>query len=614
MSKSSVRNRLFVLIAGTALLASVAIGAAYMATEAERRDTVADTGAVAELYNLTVLLSTAIRDQDEAVGDYLLTSEPIAVTRYESAVESELHLAEQMRLLAVAHPDIVAALHTLEVRTRVWRASYGAPAIAAVTSGSPEQIAKSVATVAKDQEPTLNGINNLVAKISEAADDAEAHDEALTRTRGLATVFGIAIMLLAAAASLGMARRWVTRPLDKLLTTATDVESGANIAFVSERDDEIGKLGAALEGMRFTLQQDAGRSGILNRFTEVTTFAADDEAVAVASLEALNMLVQPDAAVTHVLNRSKDRAIPEAKIGSPIAEVLPLNSLSRCPALVRGSIYVTPDAAQPLSVHCPVYPVDHGTLACVPLAHGETVGAIHLFWERPNVFRLDQRSIVTRVAEHAALAISNRRLMAALQGMATTDPRTGLSNTRAFDQMLEDALRARRDDETIAVLMLDLDHFKDFNDRYGHPAGDEALRAFADILRSCLRDGDVASRYGGEEFAVFLPNVDRMTALTIAERIRSRTETTLIALAPGISDRITVSIGLASAPDQANDRIALLRLADEALYEAKEAGRNQVVSVGGSAQDQAALHALVSEAPPPAVATAGRRRARTAGA
>lgn len=611
MSKSSVRNRLFVLIAGTALLASVAIGAAYMATEAERRDTVADTGAVAELYNLTVLLSTAIRDQDEAVGDYLLTSEPIAVTRYESAVESELHLAEQMRLLAVAHPDIVAALHTLEVRTRVWRASYGAPAIAAVTSGSPEQIAKSVATVAKDQEPTLNGINNLVAKISEAADDAEAHDEALTRTRGLATVFGIAIMLLAAAASLGMARRWVTRPLDKLLTTATDVESGANIAFVSERDDEIGKLGAALEGMRFTLQQDAGRSGILNRFTEVTTFAADDEAVAVASLEALNMLVQPDAAVTHVLNRSKDRAIPEAKIGSPIAEVLPLNSLSRCPALVRGSIYVTPDAAQPLSVHCPVYPVDHGTLACVPLAHGETVGAIHLFWERPNVFRLDQRSIVTRVAEHAALAISNRRLMAALQGMATTDPRTGLSNTRAFDQMLEDALRARRDDETIAVLMLDLDHFKDFNDRYGHPAGDEALRAFADILRSCLRDGDVASRYGGEEFAVFLPNVDRMTALTIAERIRSRTETTLIALAPGISDRITVSIGLASAPDQANDRIALLRLADEALYEAKEAGRNQVVSVGGSATDQAALHALASESPPPAVATAGRRRART---
>jgi predicted signal transduction protein with EAL and GGDEF domain len=96
--------------------------------------------------------------------------------------------------------------------------------------------------------------------------------------------------------------------------------------------------------------------------------------------------------------------------------------------------------------------------------------------------------------------------------------------------------------------------------------------------------------------------------------MRSRTETTPITLAPGISDRISVSIGLASAPNQANDRIALLRLADEALYEAKEAGRNRVVSVGGLDGDQAALRALASESPPTTVASAGRRRARTAGA
>jgi diguanylate cyclase (GGDEF)-like protein len=317
-----------------------------------------------------------------------------------------------------------------------------------------------------------------------------------------------------------------------------------------------------------------------HRFTEVTTFATDDEAVAGASLEALRMLVEPDAAVVHVLNRSQDRAIPEATIGDAIVEVLPMNALSRCPAMVRGSIHVTPDAAEPLSVHCPIYPVDHGTLACVPLAHGETVGAVHLFWKRRDAFRLDQRAMVTRVTEHAALAIGNRRLMAALQGMASTDARTGLANTRAFDQMLEDALKSRSDDEGIAVLMLDLDHFKDFNDRYGHPAGDEALRAFADILRSCLRDRDVAARYGGEEFAVALPGVDEMTALDVAERIRSRTESTLISLAPGISDRITVSIGLASAPGQGNNRITLLRLADEALYRAKQAGRNRVVQAG----------------------------------
>ena len=216
----------------------------------------------------------------------------------------------------------------------------------------------------------------------------------------------------------------------------------------------------------------------------------------------------PTPAVTHVLNRSKDRAVPEATIGSAIAEGPPAERPVALPRDRAREHLRDARCREPLSVHCPIYPVDHGTLACVPLAHGETVGAVHLFWERPNAFGLELRASVARLAEHAALAIANRRLLAALQGQASTDARTGLANTRAFDQLLEDALRARRDDETVAVLMLDLDHFKDFNDRYGHPSGDEALRTFADILRSCLRDGDVAARYGGEEFAVVLPGVD----------------------------------------------------------------------------------------------------------
>jgi diguanylate cyclase (GGDEF)-like protein len=598
LSPSSIRNRLFLVIAGTALLASLTIGVAYLATESERQDVRSDAQTVAQLYSQTVGLSNAIRDQEAAIDDYLLTRAANAVDRYSEAVETELRLEERMTLEAVEYPAVVDTLAVLTARTREWRAAFAERAIAAVAEGSEAELNAIAETIATDQEPTLAGISDLVDQVAHAEALAIARDDALTRTRALAGAFSVALMLLAAAASLVLARYWVTRPLGRLLATATDVEAGANVTFVTERNDEIGRLGGALERMRSALQQDADHSGILNRFTEVTTFAPDDTAVAAATLEALRMLVQPDAAVTHVLNRSKDRAVPEAKIGSPTAEVLPLNDLSRCPAIVRGSIYVTRDASEPLSVRCPVYPIESGTLACVPLAHGETVGAVHLFWERRDAFSLELRSSVARVAEHAALAIGNRRLLAALQGMASTDARTGLANTRAFDQQLEDALKARRDGETLAVLMLDLDHFKDFNDRYGHPSGDEALRAFADILRSCLRDGDVAARYGGEEFAVFLPDVDPLTALDVAERIRSRTESTLISLAPGISDRVTVSIGLASAPEQANDRIALLRLADEALYEAKQTGRNRVVQLGGR------------EETPPRVAPR-RRRARS---
>jgi len=580
---SSVRNRLFLVIAGMALLSSFAIGAVFLATEPSHPEIRGDGHAIGELYDQTVRLSNAIRDQEAAVDDYLLTGAVEARSRFALAVETELRLEGTMRQIAGItdeYPAIPESIEALATETQAWRQGFANDAIAAVDRGSRADIARVTTLVTNDQEPTLAGVEKLVVHVAESEADVANRDEALSRTRGLAVGFGIVVMLLAAMASLILARRWVTSPLGRLLATAGQVEAGANVHFVTERDDEIGRLGHALEGMRTALQHDVDRSSILNRFTEVTTFAADDAAVAEANLSALRLLVQPDAAVTHVLNQSKDRAVPEASFGDAIADVLPLNALSRCPSIVRGSIYVTPDAAAPLSVHCPIYPTDHGTLACVPLAHGETVGAVHLFWERPDAFSLEVRSSVARIAEHAALAIGNRRLLAALHGMANTDARTGLANTRAFDQMLEDALNGRREDETVAVLMLDLDHFKDFNDRYGHPSGDEALRTFAGILRTCLRDGDIASRYGGEEFAVMLPGVDESTALAIAERIRSRTESTLISLAPGVTDRLSVSIGIACAPLQAQDRITLLRLADEALYRAKGDGRNRVVFAG----------------------------------
>jgi diguanylate cyclase (GGDEF)-like protein len=129
--------------------------------------------------------------------------------------------------------------------------------------------------------------------------------------------------------------------------------------------------------------------------------------------------------------------------------------------------------------------------------------------------------------------------------------------------------------------MLDLDHFKEFNDRYGHPAGDEALRVFADLLASTVREQDIAARYGGEEFAVFLPGLQADAAAEVAERIRSRTESTIIALSPGLTGHLTVSIGIAIAPEDGTQRIMLLKAADEALYRAKLAGRNRVVTRQG---------------------------------
>jgi diguanylate cyclase (GGDEF)-like protein len=328
-----------------------------------------------------------------------------------------------------------------------------------------------------------------------------------------------------------------------------------------------------------TSSELALQSAIVNQFTELAALTEDDISLSGATLATLDELLHPGDAVLHVSNTSQDRAVPQAALGEGPAEVLSLHELGRCPALRRSSLYVTPDVSARLSYRCPVYPVETGTLACVPLvALGETVGAAHLHWPKERELPLSVRLAITRVSEHAALSIANRRLLLALRGQASTDARTGLTNTRAFDEAVERILVNRGEREPLSVLMLDLDHFKEFNDRYGHPAGDEALRAFAHLLRACIRDNDIAARYGGEEFAICLPGTPVMAAVEVAERIRERTESTIIPLAPGVTGHLTVSIGVAAAPADGTERLALLKVADDSLYRAKLAGRNRVVA------------------------------------
>jgi diguanylate cyclase (GGDEF)-like protein len=332
----------------------------------------------------------------------------------------------------------------------------------------------------------------------------------------------------------------------------------------------------------------ARESEVVNQFTELTALTEDEVSLSTATLDTLDELVRPADAALHVSNQSQDRAVPQAVMGGRKGEVLSLHDLGRCPAIRRSSLYVTDDVSARLAFHCPIYPVETGTLACVPLvALGETVGAIHLHWSEKQDLSLPVRLAITRVSEHAALSIANRRLLFALRGQANTDGRTGLHNSRAFDEAVQRRLTAAGPDGRAAILMLDLDHFKDFNDRYGHPAGDEALRVFAHLIQSSIREEDIAARYGGEEFAVYLAGLDESAAMEVAERIRERTEATIIPLGPGKTGRMTVSIGIATTPDDGIERSLVLRSADDALYRAKLGGRNLVVSRGGGTSSDA---------------------------
>jgi diguanylate cyclase (GGDEF)-like protein len=168
-----------------------------------------------------------------------------------------------------------------------------------------------------------------------------------------------------------------------------------------------------------------------------------------------------------------------------------------------------------------------------------------------------------------------------LKRLATTDQLTGLSNRRAFDDILEREWRsARRTGSPLGIIMVDVDHFKDYNDSYGHPAGDECLKAVAGLLRTATsRPTDSVARYGGEEFAVLLPETSADGACHVAERLCDALRTAEIGQPRSPSNLgVTASFGVAAlVPDGVAAASTLVAAADEALYEAKDTGRNRVV-------------------------------------
>jgi diguanylate cyclase (GGDEF)-like protein len=193
-------------------------------------------------------------------------------------------------------------------------------------------------------------------------------------------------------------------------------------------------------------------------------------------------------------------------------------------------------------------------------------------------FNKDTRTLAEWLASQAAVALDNARLHDIVQRQAITDDLTGLVNRRRFIEALDAEIeRARTFGSALAIVLADLDNFKQVNDEFGHHGGDVVLRAFADLIRSHVRDVDVSGRIGGEEFALLLPETDAAGAARVAERMRSSLNEVAIPLSDGAAIHVASSFGVAQlASDQSGDD--LLRAADAALYRAKDEGKNRVVA------------------------------------
>jgi eukaryotic-like serine/threonine-protein kinase len=221
---------------------------------------------------------------------------------------------------------------------------------------------------------------------------------------------------------------------------------------------------------------------------------------------------------------------------------------------------------------------ERGLRLAVPLrAGGRALGALELQLAEP--LAEDDVKVVELLAAAAAVALQNAHLYQETQRLATTDPLTGLSNYRHFHDLLNlEVQRARRMDYPIGLVMMDLDHFKQVNDRHGHPICDVALRSVADLLRTRLRRTDVVGRLGGEEFGAILPGASLDEVTVVAEKLRVAVEA-LPPVSGGMQagpTPLTVSLGGTSLESQVVDAELLVGCADRALYEAKRNGRNQV--------------------------------------
>lgn len=252
-----------------------------------------------------------------------------------------------------------------------------------------------------------------------------------------------------------------------------------------------------------------------------------------------------------------------------------------CWALRRGRTHWVESAHAGLICRHIHYPPPEGYM-CIPMmAQSEALGVLHLM--QPDGIKMTdtkQRMAIT-MSEHIAMALSNLRLHETLRSQSIRDPLTGLFNRRFMEESLElEIRRASRNQRPLGMIMIDLDHFKYFNDNFGHEAGDLLLKELGTLLKSNIRGEDIACRYGGEEFTLILPEGTGAVTRQRAEFFKEAIQRLDVHFRGHPLGKITASMGVAVFPDHGRTAKALIEAADKALYRSKSAGRDRVTLAG----------------------------------
>jgi diguanylate cyclase (GGDEF)-like protein len=344
--------------------------------------------------------------------------------------------------------------------------------------------------------------------------------------------------------------------------------------------DKLLSYGCELESMMTELSrrnQEITLFSKMNDFLQTSTTEA--EAYSIIS-ETVTKLFPEDSGAVFILNASRDM-LEAAAVWGPLPPANPIFPPNECWAHRRGQVHLALDQER----CCPHVTEAEHMYCCLPLlAQGEMLGILHLLDGQPRNGAADEARMAEKcklakiLADAIGLGIANLKLRETTRNLSIRDPLTGLFNRRYMEESLaQEQHRSKRTQAQLAVIMVDIDHFKKFNDNFGHDGGDAVLRALGSFFKTHVRGSDIACRYGGEEFTLILSPSTAEGAQQRAEKIRAAAMLLGISHAGQSLGAITLSLGVAMFPDHATDTAALVKAADVALYQAKGGGRNRVV-------------------------------------
>ncbi|MEQ1882586.1 MAG: diguanylate cyclase, partial [Burkholderiales bacterium] len=297
----------------------------------------------------------------------------------------------------------------------------------------------------------------------------------------------------------------------------------------------------------------------------------------------LPSLLDPHAGAIYLNSNSLDRLDCLTQWGKA-PQVLTIYPID-CWGIRRGGPYGASDRAQVIVCSHVSAETRQQPYLCVPLtAQSTSIGLLHVsfaFDTQPETVPDNAQAKVFRVADQLALALGNLKLRQTLREQSIRDPLTGLHNRRFFEESLNrEIARSARDEKPLAVVIVDVDKFKAYNDQYGHEGGDAVLRALARLMQNSARAGDIVSRYGGEEFAILLHATELPGAIVWSEKLRVSTRQMEIKHAGHVLPPVSISLGVAMHPVYGTSAAELIQAADVALYEAKHSGRDRVAIAG----------------------------------